>query len=323
MSQALDGLEGILNITDEILLYGIGDTKDEAHHDHDLKLEALLPRCRECGIALKKNKLTLRITEVPFMGHLFTKHGLNIDPDEAKAVLEMPWPEDVEGVEGVQRLNGFVNYLSKFLPRLADHMEPIRHLTWQDTEFNWMEEQENAFREVKCLVTTTPVIYYYDPKFELEIQCDTSKKGLGAALLQRGKLITYKSRALTEIEQRYTQNEKEMLAIVFSLGKFNQYTYRRHVKIQSDHKPLQSWRGLSRVHQNAFKAWWWDFRNQALGFQIPWITNFGSVPRDHGKPSVTIFWFQENSWEPTFISFNVQKHVGKHTFKLKNISEYY
>ena len=151
MSQALDGLEGILNITDEILLYGIGDTKDEARHDHDLKLEALLPRCRECGIALKKNKLTLRITEVPFMGHLFTKHGLNIDPDEAKAVLEMPWPEDVEGVDGVQRLNGFVNYLSKFLPRLADHMEPIRHLTWQDTEFNWMEEQENAFREVKCL----------------------------------------------------------------------------------------------------------------------------------------------------------------------------
>ena len=71
-----DGLEGILNITDEILLYGVGDTKDEARRDHDLKLEALLHRCRECGIALKKNKLTLRITEVPFMGHLFTKHGL-------------------------------------------------------------------------------------------------------------------------------------------------------------------------------------------------------------------------------------------------------
>ena len=121
VSQALDGLEGILNITDEILLYGVGDTKDEACHDHDLKLEALLPRCRECGIAPKKNKLTLRITEVPFMGHLFTKQGHKIDPDEAKA-----------DVEGVQRLNGFVNYLSKFLPRLADHMEPIRHLTWQD-----------------------------------------------------------------------------------------------------------------------------------------------------------------------------------------------
>ena len=268
VSQALDGLEGILNITGEILLYGVGDTKDEARCDHNLKLEALLPRCRECGIALKKNKLTLRITEVPFMGHLFPKHGLKIDPDKAKAVLEMPRPEDVEGV---QRLNGLVNYLSKFLPRLADHMEPIRHLTRQDTEFNWMEEQQR----------------------------DTSKKGLGAVLLQRGKLIVYTSRALTEIEQWYTQNEKEMLAIIFSLGKFNQYTYRRHVKIQSDHKLLQSWRSLSRVHKNAFKAWWWDFRNQALGFQIPWITNF---------------WFHtQRSWETIGNNFLVpRKFMGTH-----------
>ena len=62
----------------------------------------------------------------------------------------MPRPEDVEGV---QMLNGFDNYLSKFLPCLADHMEPIHRLTRQDTEFNWTEEQENAFREVKRLVT--------------------------------------------------------------------------------------------------------------------------------------------------------------------------
>ena len=47
------------------------------------------------------------------------------------------------------------------------------------------------------------------------------------------------------------------------------------------------------------------------------------MPRDHGKPSVTIFWFAENSWEPSFISFNVKKHVFKRTSKLKNISVYY
>ena len=150
------------------------------------------------------------------MGHLFTKQGLKIDPDKAKAVFEMSRPKDVEGV---QRLNGFVNYLSKFLPRLADHMEPIRRLTRQDTEFNWTEEQENAFREMKRLVTTAPVLCYYDPKAELEIQCDASKKGLGAALLQRGQPIAYTSRALTETEQQYAQIEKEMLAIIFSLEK--------------------------------------------------------------------------------------------------------
>ena len=96
------------------------------------------------------------------------------------------------------------------------------------------------FREVKCLVTTTPVFSYYHLKVELGIQYDASKKGLGAALLQRGKLITYTSRALTETEQRYTQIEKGMLVSIFSPEKFNQHTYRPHVKIQSDHKPLES-----------------------------------------------------------------------------------
>lgn len=198
MSQALEGLEGILNITDDILIYGVGDTEDEARRDHDRKLEALLIRCRESRIALNKNKLKLRITEVLFMGHLFTKQGLKIGPDKAKAVFKMPRPEDIEGV---QKLNRFVNYLSKFLPRLADHMEPICCLTRQDTEFNWTEEQENAFREVKHILTTAPVLSYYDPKAKLEIQCDASKKGLGAALLQRGKPITYTSRVLSETKQ--------------------------------------------------------------------------------------------------------------------------
>ena len=217
-------------------VYSVGDTEDEAIVDHDRKLEALLQRCKAHGIALNKDKLQLRITEKPFTGHVFSKEGLKIDPDKAKAVLEMPRPEDVEGV---QRLNGFVKYLAKFLPRLTDHMEPIRRLTLQDTDFNWTEEQENAFREVKRLVTTATVLSYYDPKGELEIQCDASQTVLGAALLQRGRPIAYTSRALTETERRYAQIEKEMLAIVFSLEKFHQYTYGRHVKIQSDHKPLE------------------------------------------------------------------------------------
>lgn len=150
------------------------------------------------GVALNKNKLKLRISEVSFMGHIFSQEGLKIDPDKVKAVLEMPSPEDVEGI---QRVNGFVNYLAKFLPRLADQMEPIRRLTRQHTEFKWAEEQEKALQEVKRLVTTAPVLNYYGPKAKLEIQCDASKKVLGAALLQKGKPIAYASRTLKETEQ--------------------------------------------------------------------------------------------------------------------------
>ena len=63
---------------------------------------------------------------------------------------------------------------------------------------------------------------------------------MGGTLLQQGKPVVYISRALTETKQRYAQIEKEMLAIVYSLEKLNQYMFGRHVKVQTDHKPLES-----------------------------------------------------------------------------------
>ena len=53
----LEGLEGILDITDDILIYGVGKDLKEATEDHDRHLKALLQRCRERGMALNKDKL--------------------------------------------------------------------------------------------------------------------------------------------------------------------------------------------------------------------------------------------------------------------------
>ena len=163
-----------------ILIYGVGNTIEEANAEHNRSLEALLKRCRERNIALNRDELKLQRKEVSFMGYVLTSNGVKMDPDKAKAFQDMPRPEDVEGV---QRLNGFVNYLAKFLPGLADVMEPPRRLTREDAEWKWAEDQETAFEEVKNLVTTAPVLSYYNPKAVLEIQCDASQKGFGAALL--------------------------------------------------------------------------------------------------------------------------------------------
>ena len=75
-------------------------------------------------------------------------------------------------VEELQRLNGFVNYLAKFLPQLATIMEPIRKLTRKDTPWEWLAEQQQAFDTVKKFVTESPVLSYYNPEEELQVQCD-------------------------------------------------------------------------------------------------------------------------------------------------------
>ena len=89
------------------------------------------------------------------------------------------------------------------------------------------------------MVTTAPVLKYYDPKDELTLQSDASQTGLGAALMQNGQHVTYASRALTDSETRCAQIEKELLSVIFGLERFHQYTYGRRVNVQTDHKPLE------------------------------------------------------------------------------------
>ena len=150
----------------------------------------------------------------------------------------MPAPTDKKGVE---RLLGTVNYFGKFIPNLATVTEPIRVLLRKDVEFQWSHEQDKAFQEIKIILTKNggSVLRFFDVQKPVTISCDASPTGLGGVLLQGGCPVTYASRSLTDAESRYAQIEKELLAVLFSLERFNQYTYGKKVYVESDHKPLE------------------------------------------------------------------------------------
>ena len=128
--QTVEGLPGVRSIIDDILIYGEGDTEEEAISDHDVKFRALMERCKERNLKLNKDKLSLKMKEVKFIGHLMTSKGLKPDPAKVRAILDMPKPTNVSGV---RRIIGFVTYLSKFLPKLSDICEPLRKLTLKDS----------------------------------------------------------------------------------------------------------------------------------------------------------------------------------------------
>jgi len=144
----------------------------------------------------------------------------------------MPVPD---GKDAVERLKGMVAYLSRFLPKLSSAMDPINQLTCKDAEFRWESTHDEAFSQIKLLVMNAPVLRYFDPLKPVVIQCNASAKGLDAVMLQDGHPIAYGSRTLTNTETRYSIMEKEMLAIVFALEKWHQYTYGRPIAVQSDH----------------------------------------------------------------------------------------
>ena len=138
-------------------------------------------------------------------------------------------------------LLGFINYLTKFLPQLAQVSQPLRDLTTKSAQLVWSSLHDRAFTEVKRLVSNHPVLKYYDINEEVTLQCDASEKGLGETLLQSGQPIAFVSQTLSMTERQYAQIEKECLATVFGCQKFSQYITRRaKVTVESDHKLLKS-----------------------------------------------------------------------------------
>ena len=216
----VEGLPGVAVIADDILVYGCGP---DYRADHDANLRRLLQRARDSNLKLNRKKLRLGLEEVAYMGHLLTNKGLRPDPMKVQAIQALPQPTDKKSVE---RLLGFVKYLARFLPNLAETVAPLRKL-------------QAAFDRVKQLVTSTPVLKFYDVTEEATLQCDASEKGLGATLLQNGQPVAFASRALSRVEQTYAQIEKECLAILFAAERFDQYLLGRElVTVNTDHKPL-------------------------------------------------------------------------------------
>ena len=237
LNQELEGLEGIKAIADDILIYGEGETDEEAVADHDRKLKTMLERCRERGLKLNINKMKLKQKQVAYMGHLFTAKGLQVDPEKTRAIQDMPTPKDKKGV---QRLLGMVNYLQKFSPSLSTVAAPLRQLLKDDVPFRFDEATHGeALTKFKKLIIEAPVLKYFSAEDETSLQVDASQEGLGACLMQFGQPVAYASRSLSCAERHYAQIEKEMLAIVYGLNKFERYTMGRTVTVQSNHKPLE------------------------------------------------------------------------------------
>ncbi|XP_055883579.1 uncharacterized protein K02A2.6-like [Biomphalaria glabrata] len=235
LSQALEGLSGCINVADDIIVVGCGRTMEEALWDHKAKLENLRERCKRKSIILNESKTLEQKEAVEFMGHVISAQGIKPDPKKVQAIVDMDRPTNAQQV---RRFCGMVQYLSKFLSNLSAISHPLRELTKKETDFDWNEECEVAFRKLKEMITTTPVLGFYNAAKSLEIQVDSSQDGLGAVLMQEGKPLEYASRVLTPTEKRWAQIEKELLAVVFGLERFNQYTFGRPVTILNDHKPL-------------------------------------------------------------------------------------
>ena len=90
LSTALEGLEGIICIADDILVYGEGNNYEEAQKDHDRRFIALMECCHQKNIKLNAAKLQFKLKELKFMGTIISDQGMKPDPDKVVAITQMP-----------------------------------------------------------------------------------------------------------------------------------------------------------------------------------------------------------------------------------------
>ena len=198
-----------------------------------------MERCSQKSISLNPSKLQFKLKEVKFMGNIITHQGMQADPAKVSAITSMPAPRNKAGV---QRFIGMANYLSPYCPNLSTTMRPLTRLTRNDTSFIWAQAQEDAFAKAKTLIATTPVLQYYDINKPVTLQVDASEEGLGGALLQpKTDGVAYTSNSLNSTKQRYSQIEKECLAICNAFEKFDHWLYgKSDIEVHTDHQPLET-----------------------------------------------------------------------------------
>ena len=233
MTHILAGIQGVICDIDDILVGGRGQK------EHDERLREVLKRLKQAGLTLNE-KCEFSTDQVKFLGHIVSARGIAIDPSKVEAITKFPAPE---GVPELRRLLGMVNHVAKFAPNLAEVSKPLRDLLKKDSEWIWGPDQEEAFKKLKTLLSSAPLLHHYNPGNPTMVSSDASSYGLGGVLMQKvddsWKPVFYASRAMTSTEQRYAQVEKEALAMTWSCEKFSDFLIgMQDFTIETDHKPL-------------------------------------------------------------------------------------
>ena len=234
MTDILRGLKGVINISDDLVCHG------KNIQEHDQNLFALLKRLTEKGITLNPDKCSFRMPKLTFFGHSLSSDGVSPTQEKVAALRNATEPTNVSEVKSFL---GLAQYSAKFIPYFSEVAEPLRMLTRQGAKFVWEKKQQEAFRKLKELLTTSTVLAYFKLDCETRIVCDAGPTSLGAVLtqLQDGnwRVITYASRSLSKIERKYSQTEKESLAVVWSVERFKLYVFGRKFEIETDCRALE------------------------------------------------------------------------------------
>ena len=181
------------------------------------------------------------MTQLVFVGLVLTDKDIGPTEDKVRAFVDA---RESQNASEVRRFLGIANYNARFIPDFATVAEPLRRLAKKGVRFEFGDGQRKAFAELKKRLSSAEIFGYFDKDAKTLIITDASPVGLGAVLIQEQhtvkRIISYASKSPSDVERRYSQTEKEALAIVWECERFHVYLYGTEFELYADRKPLET-----------------------------------------------------------------------------------
>ncbi|GJT67401.1 putative reverse transcriptase domain-containing protein [Tanacetum coccineum] len=214
----------------DILIY----SKNKQEHEEHLKI--ILELLKKEELYAKFSKCEFWIPKVQFLGHVIDSEGIHVDPAKIESIKD--WASPKSPTE-IRQFLGLAGYYRRFIEGFSKIAKPMTKLTQKKVKFEWGDKQEAAFQLLKQKLCSAPILALPEGSEDFIAYCDASKKGLGAVLMQREKVISYASRQLKIHEKNYTTHDLELGAVVFALKIWRHYLYGTKCTVFTDHKSLQ------------------------------------------------------------------------------------
>jgi len=172
---------------------------------------------------------------VAFLGHVVSNEGIKVDPKKIEAVQS--WPRQSSAIE-IRSILGLARYYRHFAKGFSSITAPLTRLTQKGAPFKWSEECEASFQNLKTALTTAPVLVLPTGLGSYTEYYDAVCIGLGAMLMQDGRVISYVSQQLKVHEKNNPVHDLELAAIVHALKIWRHYIYDVPCEVYIDHRSL-------------------------------------------------------------------------------------
>lgn len=216
--------------------------KSKTEEDHLVYLLKLFQRLRQFSLRLNPNKCTFGVRSGKLLGFIISQRGIEVDPDKAKAIRDMPAPRTEKQVRGFL---GRLNYISRFISHMTATCEPIFKLLRKNQGRVWTDDCQKAFDNVKEYLLEPPILIPLVEGRPLIMYLTVLEGSMGCVLGQHDDSgrkeypIYYLSKKFTDCETRYSPLEQTCCALVWAARRLRQYMLSHTTKLISRMDPIK------------------------------------------------------------------------------------